>query len=424
MTIQDDVTDSLKRGTGRALLIIRDNQDTDFSEIIFNACVNALGYDLQCEGNRAKYLYEIVQSSRQNLLLEQKLTEAILSEKIEGWDLTQLFGLVKIFAEKGNKTARENLYKRFSLSEYEDCQGSGISDELIDLDGLEALKFIAEVRGKELLKSETDWEDSYLLTYTRELIPESNPLEYLEEVAISNQHIQTYLSKIKECEGTISKRSEDELTYEVVKEKIGKGYGSYILRRASQEIILMLAEDFINEKDVEIAKNYLKAFQYHKFPLNFNYLIPFTKDSDDMTRYYALQSLGFFQDSQLREIALTNLNQRVDISGSLKILANNFEQQDYKLIEQIIHERYEDRSDEMYWLHEDFHEIAWRVNDIYEKNKSVLLLNALVNLYTLGHCSICRKKPLELMIRDRILPDWIRNEAVYDCNFDIRELFI
>ena len=38
MTIQDVVSNSLKKGIGRALLVIRDNPDTDFSEIIFNAC--------------------------------------------------------------------------------------------------------------------------------------------------------------------------------------------------------------------------------------------------------------------------------------------------------------------------------------------------------------------------------------------------
>ncbi len=93
MTVKDVVADSLKKGTGKAFLLIRDNPDIDFSEIVFNACINALGYDPQCEGNRAEYLYEIIQASKQNLLLEQKLTESILSEKIDGWDLTQLFGL-------------------------------------------------------------------------------------------------------------------------------------------------------------------------------------------------------------------------------------------------------------------------------------------------------------------------------------------
>jgi hypothetical protein len=55
MTVKDVVADSLKKGTGKAFLLIRDNPDIDFSEIVFNACINALGYDPQCEGNRAEY---------------------------------------------------------------------------------------------------------------------------------------------------------------------------------------------------------------------------------------------------------------------------------------------------------------------------------------------------------------------------------
>jgi hypothetical protein len=363
-----------------------------------------------------EYLYEIIQASKQNLLLEQKLTESILSEKIDGWDLTQLFGLVKIFAEKGNKNAHENLYKAFSLSEYQDYQGIGLSEELIDLDGLDGLKFVAEVRGKKLLKSASDWEDDYLLTYTKDALPDSSPFVYLEGMAVDNQYIQTYLNKIKECKETRTDRSKVEWTYEFIKERIRKNHNLSGLRRwAKPDIMLRIAEDFINEKEIEIARKYLEAFRFYKFPLDFNHLIPFTKDSDEITRGYTLESLSFFKNSHVREIALTNLNHRVGIGDSLKILANNFEEYDCKLIEEILLEQ--NNSDE-------FHEVAWGVNDICEKNHSILLLNSLINLYTMGHCSICRKKPVELMLRDSTLPDWIREEAVYDCNFDIRELFI
>lgn len=173
MTIQDVVSDSLKKGTGRALLIIKDNQSTDFSEIIFNACVEALGYDPQCEGSRAEYLYEIIKASNTSFLLEQKIIEKILSERIESWDLTQLFGIVKIFASKGNKTARAKLYEKFSLHRCEVYQAADIAESLIDLDGLNALKFIVEIRGKELLKSVSNWEDDHLLNYTKDTIPGS-----------------------------------------------------------------------------------------------------------------------------------------------------------------------------------------------------------------------------------------------------------
>lgn len=415
MKIHDVVADSLKKGTGRALIIIRDNQDTDFSEIIFNACINALGYDPQCEGTRSEYLYEIIAASQQSVLLERKLTDAILSEEIEGWDLTQLFAIVKIFAEKGNKTARENLYKKFSLASGNDIEIS--AQELIDLDGLDALKFVAEVRGKKLLKDNSDWEDGYLLKYTKDIVPESNPLEYLEKMAVGNQYIQTYLKKVEECEQKRIPNPKTAWTYESIKKRIEKqNYSLYGLRKwANRDIMLRIAQDFLNEKDFETSKKYLQAFAHYEFPLDFKYLIPFTQDPDEQIRNYALTALSFFKDVQVREIALTNLNQGVDTIGSLEILANNFEEEDYKLIERILLNTNDD------W---EFHSISMKVHDIYDKNQTILLLNALQKCYENGHCSICRKKTVELMLRNQILPDWIGEEAVYDCNFDIRELFI
>lgn len=416
MTIQDVVSNSLKKGTGRALLIIKDNQSTDFSEIIFNACIEDLGYDPQCEGDRAEYLYEIIQASKQSSLLERKLTEKISSEEIEGWDLTQLFAIVKIFAANGNRTARTKLYEKFRLYRCEAYQAAGISETLIDLNGLEALKFIAEIRGKELLESISDWDDNYSLNYTKEIILESNPLEYLKQIAIDNQYVQAYLNKIEECEQSRSNLPKVAWTYETIKAKIQRNKSMYGLRRwGDPDVMLRIAEDFVNEADTEISKKYLKAFRYYKFPLDFKHLIPFTKDSDELVRHCSLEALSYFENSDVREIALNNLNHRIDIGSSLKILANNFQEQDYKLIEQVIVEEKDD---------DDFHYLIGKVNDICEKNQTKFSLNALQTCYQRGHCSICRKTTVEIMLHNQILPNWIREEAAYDCNFELRKLIM
>ena len=50
---------SLKRGTGEAYLLVRDNPNIDFSNYLIKGALNIYAYDGQSEGDRAKYIFDI-----------------------------------------------------------------------------------------------------------------------------------------------------------------------------------------------------------------------------------------------------------------------------------------------------------------------------------------------------------------------------
>jgi len=47
---------SIKRGTGEAYLLLKNNPEIDFSDEIIYAVLNICAYDGQCEGDRAQYI--------------------------------------------------------------------------------------------------------------------------------------------------------------------------------------------------------------------------------------------------------------------------------------------------------------------------------------------------------------------------------
>ena len=63
MTIRHQFKKAVFLGAGEAYLIQHNYTDLDFSKEIIHAATHNLAYDLQCEGSRAWYIYNIIQAS-------------------------------------------------------------------------------------------------------------------------------------------------------------------------------------------------------------------------------------------------------------------------------------------------------------------------------------------------------------------------
>ncbi len=55
--IRNQFQKEIKKGTGRAILLMRENPEVDFSAEILRACYKNLDYDPQCSDSRGSYLY-------------------------------------------------------------------------------------------------------------------------------------------------------------------------------------------------------------------------------------------------------------------------------------------------------------------------------------------------------------------------------
>ncbi len=95
--------DSLKRGTGEAYFILKDNPTVDFSDIIIKGAVTNYAYDLQCEGSRAKYIFGLIKLSKQKDKIINTILAKLADKKSDWYGLDQMCDLAVMFAKKGNE---------------------------------------------------------------------------------------------------------------------------------------------------------------------------------------------------------------------------------------------------------------------------------------------------------------------------------
>ena len=76
ITVTEQFFNSLKRGTGEAYLILQDNPNIDFSDIIIKGAITNYAYDQQSEGSRAVYVYRLIKKVKQ----KDKIIKAVLTK--------------------------------------------------------------------------------------------------------------------------------------------------------------------------------------------------------------------------------------------------------------------------------------------------------------------------------------------------------
>ena len=74
--IKRQFSNSLKRGTGEAYLILQDNPNIDFSDSIIKGAITNYAYDQQSEGSRAVYIYQFIKKVKQ----KDKIIKAVLTK--------------------------------------------------------------------------------------------------------------------------------------------------------------------------------------------------------------------------------------------------------------------------------------------------------------------------------------------------------
>src|SRR5690349_4404546 len=97
LTIKQQFFNSIKRGTGEAHLIMKQNPEIDFSNYIIKAALVNYAYDPQSEGSRAVYISELIGLSKQKEKIRKRILEGLARERRDTWALGQLFDLATIF---------------------------------------------------------------------------------------------------------------------------------------------------------------------------------------------------------------------------------------------------------------------------------------------------------------------------------------
>ncbi len=409
--------EELKKGTGSALLIMRQHPASSFAKDIYRACHNNPDYDPQCSGSRAQYLFELIEMLKNKEAFKAKLIKKFNDSREDSLSWQQLFDLMKLFAQNGNKFAKKAVYRKF---QYFTARGENYlgDSEIVDLDGLQGLLFVANEKGKWFSAHPEDRDHDCFITSVQEKFPNIDVWKLLCTQARSNKYIKSYVDVIKKYRLRQVKRQE-RLSYEAITDLIRKNKGVSIVswaRTAKRKDLIRVANDLISEKDEKLIRLRLRAFIETKFPLNYQLLFQFLSSKDKRTQSLALQTLSLFKSEELRNLALKNLPKGNFLSEYLGILARNYQSKDAVLIEKIILSTNNDV---------ELHAMGGSsIKELYLTNNPTKkgIKKVLLDFYERGYCALCRKELIEIMLQYKLLPKYIREEAKWDCNLDIRSL--
>ena len=418
LTIKQRFRNAIKRGTGETHLIIKDNPGIDFSNDIIKAALKNLSYDNQSEG-RASYVFELIELSNKKEKIRKAILEALATERTDSGALEQLFDIAALFAKKGDKEARKAIYKRFYKKTIQGSEHVG-EDAIVEIDGLEGLKYIAEVKGKAIQKDPKEWDDSWLVDGFQEQNPEIKVYKELEKSSRINPYIKTYLDAIKEHKVEFQKIKRPKYNYKIISEGINNNVTvpiTYpIAKRLSKSDIIKLADDFLKETDRNKLEKYIRVFDKVKYPYDHKPILNLAKSKNKRTDRlveFATGALKYFSSAEIRDVAIKKLKEIRVPCDHLDLLVANYKKGDSKLLTDIVN-RCKDEH--------EIHSIVYGIINIYKTNKTRECKEPLEAVYDRLTCGIHRTD-IKILIDNKLLSDRLKNEIKFDSSEETRELY-
>jgi hypothetical protein len=148
---------ALQRGLGRALLHVRHYGLDGVSDLVLQDCLHDQAYDAQCEGNKAKWLFSMINNTEYYQDFSNMILKALETET-DTWDLQQLFALSKELALAGNDYARNHIRDRaLKIAEHASSDDWPGAQEWIEIGGVEAMLELVRIYGRRLISDPEDY---------------------------------------------------------------------------------------------------------------------------------------------------------------------------------------------------------------------------------------------------------------------------
>ena len=416
--IKRQFLNSLKRGTGEAYLIVKDNPQIDFSNQIIKGALNIYAYDGQSEGNRAKYIFDIISISKQKDKIRKAVLQGLATEQHDTWSLTHLFALTKLYAQHNDTEAKQAICDRFLNNPIEGSDWVGYS-EILELDGLQGLFFIAEKFGKYIEQNPEDWQDDSIVRHFQEDNQELKVNEELKKVSKKNKFIKLYLDTISKTITEQKKHKQERIEFNGILDEVinSKPFLSFMRsKNLTEQEVLEIAKQLLKEKNNSNIEKLLDIFSDHKFPLDSEFILKLAKQkktSKDRISEFAINALKHLKSNSIRQYALENIQQSKRPYDYLEILISNYTKGDFKLLNDIAIKFNDEHIIE---------NLSGTYTDIYKANKTKECKEPLDILYNKMNCGIHRNGIIEVLIENNVLSNKIKKEIPFDSYLDTREL--
>ena len=414
--------DALRKGLGRARLWARAGQLAD--EPLCEACITDFRYDHSIDDIRGQWLWGLLQDTG----FQDRLQEPIFQEFCHWSDersASQLCQLALHYAKIGDQRFLGRIYEIVEQKPQSDCPYLAEA-ELMALDGASGFLFAASVRGQRLPLEKWDYQHDQLLRLAFDLAGEPQIVELLEnqsDPAIvrfrdewkanqqeKEQHakreVASYEAKMRSV--TLAELLVDAAHRE--RSPLCMGWGRYAAKQDLEAVLSHLQQA---EEPREIA-NLLRVFTRRDPPHIDDRLFELCHHPDEWVRSRAFQALSHRADPRIREFALQELEQPACDDNVVELFVKNYQIGDVDRILQRV--RLPDDLDEK-------HGLLSSLVDLLSEAKPVDGAPLAQIVYFETPCCYCRRSSVRYLQEMNLVPPWMREECLHDCEAETRALW-
>ncbi len=424
-------------GHGRAMRHILEYGVSGLDEILISTAMFCPVYDAQVEDERAAWLVEMMSHAHLNLKAFETIKDALhIEPSVENyWDREHRCSVIMELAKHAVAGARDLLYAMFtqsavtsSLADQDQPDDLVGVDQIVELDGINGLLFIARKLGQCETQDPTLFVDHALLDAFDQR--EGSPIarEILEKAAKDDVDIQRFLLALGSPDdddeeeavltggGTYEQRMGRITAHDVIAHvRKDPDHGCIWLRewglQADENARLTVFAALLDETSPLRLACFLRAFSATGPPYFSARLIPWIDVMEDEVGFVATQVLAHVSDPNLRDIAISRLTQAEPDINFIPLLTRSYLEGDHEIIENAL--CMIDDVDER-------HALLYDVLDLFEVNRVVGAAGSLIYVYEYTPCTNCRLRALELLTTLERLPDWIAEESKLDASEETR----
>lgn len=402
------------------IVYLQNHDATPYRDLILHACLNNVAYNTQMEGDRTRYLIQIINLTRQVDFYREQILSATrsINKEIDRSDAGQLLRLVCEFALYGDTEARQLVYDVFN-SNLEDELGAG---EIVTMDKLAGFLHIAEKLGEFNQQVVSPYVADYPLKQLEKEIGSQATYLALNKARRRNRNIDFYLTIIEnrhknQAQNREIMRDGMDQPYEYIKQCIqNRTPLDYELwgKKAREEDLLLAAQDLIQQDDPPHILWYLKIFLERPFPLDPRHLFSLIDFEDFRINRMMLSVISRVEHPSVRQFAMKLIHDGHEEAGyAIRLLASNYQDGDWDLINSWSDGNLDENT---------CYDLGGSIEAVFEHHPNTGAEHAMLNVYENTVHSWVRKSMIKMLHSIDALPDHIRQECFYDSKERIREL--
>lgn len=419
-----------------------DDEFQQFKDIVLYGCLNDISFDLQCEGSRGLFMYNLaLQYDDYNYFLQPAIEKFLSAEVCDDWHLINHLAdfidyFVMDYKEASARNAMKEKYKQLynllmslnwsvRANEVSQCY-EYVAIVLMQNGNINNTMNIFEDMGKFFIRcrrvdgDDLKWHFEWFWHCTCEKYGEKYGEKYLAEkldiLSKDNAGLRRFRRVMfhEEEKRTVNRKElSAEEFIETAKSQSVQRKDVIALRRAERSEKIKIAELAVSENNPDVKAELLKAFAISSspFPLDPEILVNYAYSENKNLHETALDALTYIKADCVHDFAVKLLEKVFSLNAVL-MLINNYHDSDRKILLDILDNIEIERDNESGW-----HNIVLEiVSNIEEMPKEAVMF-----VYEKSMCSCCRESAVDELIRRNLFTEKIRSECLWDCNNYIRK---